>query len=462
MVSMTNDINLTLEGGVEGGITVEKDGSVFSDVGRLEFGDQGNISLSATETSNGIVELVFDTAGSNVFDYLELNAATATVKFIGRESDLPSASNGVRTLEDNTVYYFTGIVTTSDELELGNPSPLVGAHGGTSGIIYDGGGTMLTGADDHFFARDMLFSAPGGTVFDLTATQAYEILVESCSFADPLGMGDISSLGTIDGYRVPSFKGCNFEDFSDGLTFTGTPEKVFFETSPFRTVSSSGVTILEFDSSFEADIIDITDCYIKGVQSDTVVVRVDANAIINDVFQYRGVTHDSSVTKSNILTDAAGIGAVGYRIKDSYPLRDSGVTTSMYSTSSTAETVSGSGSSLTEITVPTDITNTERTSLSSNGIVQYDGKKDTNVRVTYSLSASGSNTEVRLVLFKNGTGITPAERAASRSTISNNSTPGSISVTDTVSMTTGDTLSAAIENIGGSGDIDVEDVSLVI
>lgn len=459
---MTNDINLTLEGGIEGGITVENDGTVFSNVGRLEFGDQDDLGITATETSDGIVELVFANTATNIFEYLELDAATADIEFVGRESDLPSASNGVRTLEDNTVYYFTGTITTSDRIELGNPSPLVGAHGGTSGLVCTDGGVMLSGADDHFFARDMFFSAPGGKLFSLSATQAYEMLVESCSFADPLSMGNISNLGTIDGYRVPSFKGCNFEDFDTGLTFTGTPEKVFFEGTPFRTISDSGVTILEFDSGFETDIVDITDCYVKAVQSDTQVIRVDSLATINDIFQYRGITHDSSVTESNILTDAAGIEAVGYRVSDSYPLRDSDVTSSMYSTSSTPETVSGSGSSLTQITVPTNIANAERTSLSSDGVVQYDGKKDANARVTYRVSVSGSNTEARLTLFKNGSGLQPAERATSRTTISNNSSAAELTVSETVAMATGDTLSAGIENIGGSTDLDVEDVSLVI
>ena len=370
--------------------------------------------------------------------------------------DLPSPTNGTHTLEDNTAYVFNGFVTSPYGLELGTATPLIGRHGSIDGFIHTGQNTALVGTDAGFFARDLYFHAPGGTMFDLTATQSTEMLVESCSFSDAAGLGEIASLGTIDGYRVPSFKGVNFENFASGLTFDGTPDKIFFEGCPFRGVTASNVTIVTFASTLDVDIAKLsTDCYIKDVQSDTVVV--DAQSQPNEYFKYINVDHDSTVTKSNILTGTVGAQAVGTVVTDSFPLADSEVTGELDLDSST--TVTGSGAAPAQVVGTTTLNNAERTSTPSNGVIQYDGKPDEKTIIHINASVSGANTEYAVYVGRNGS---PISRSRALGFLANSSSPTGTTALAELKLVQGDTVSAYIENVGGTKDLTVETLAITV
>lgn len=377
---------------------------------------------------------------------------TENVTHVTTETDLPTPSSGTITLE-NRVYKVDGYVSLTNNLDISNSPVFVGNHGGADGLIYVGTGDMLTGTDGAFFARDLLFSAPGGTIFNISGDTSTEILVESCSFADPAGMGNLASLGTIDGFRVPSFKGCNFEDFAAGLTLTGASDKIFFSECPFREVDAASVTILDFDSGCNTDIVDIVDCYVKGVQSDTTVINVDASATISEVFQYRGTTHDPTVTKSNILTGAVGVAELGTKTLGAFPLRDSTVGGSLGLDS--AGVVTGSGAGPTRIgsanvtTTPADL---ERMSESAEGQLQYDAEYDETVRVEAHVAALGANTTFNIKIGKNGSPIAASEV---RGLLSNASDAETISTSAKVELTNGDTVSVFLEDDGGSTDLTV-------
>jgi len=384
---------------------------------------------------------------------------TENVTHVTGERDLPGSVGSTHTLE-NRVYKVDGFVTITGNLDISNTPVLVGNHGGADGFIYTGAGDMITGTNGGFFARDLTFDAPGGTMFNISGDQTTEMLVESCNFADPANLGNLNSLGTIEGYRVPSFKGCNFEDFDTGLTFTGTPDKVFFSESPFRGVTESNVTILTFDSNLDTDIVDITDCYVKSVQSDTEVIRVETGALPSEIFQYRGTTHDTSVTKSNILNGEVGEGEVGTKTLGCFPLRDSTVGGALGL--ETTGTVTGSGAGATRIgsaNVTTITENLERLSESAEGQLQYDARFDESVTVSATAGGLGANTTFSIYIAKNGS-IIQASRA--RGLLSNASDAETLSTGAKVELTTGDTVSAFIENDGGSTDLDVGSYTLVV
>lgn len=364
---------------------------------------------------------------------------------------LPDAAGGTRTLEDQTAYWFNGFVTSTTPIELGTQTPLIGSHGATDGFIYTGAsGAALRGTNAGLFIANLTVSAPGAEALDVSGDTSTEMLVESANFGDPAGFGNFTSLGTIDGFRVPSFKGTNFEDFDAGLTFTGTSDKIFFSESPFRAVTASGVTILEFDAACDTDIVDITDCYVKGVQADTDVIRVDASATIADIFQYRGVTHDTTVTKSNILTGAASVQQVGYRVEGSYPLSDSAVIGELALDTPTETTIS-TQDTYTAVTGPTSLGNeTERVTQSSNGVLQYNGKKEVKVQITVSASVEGtSNEEYTVAIAKNGT-VEPTSEADLEGT---GNSPVNVGPTGVEDLSTGDTISIQVRNNSGTGNI---------
>ena len=377
-------------------------------------------------------------------------------KVVNDSSDLPAATNGTHTLE-NKVYWFDGFVTSPYGLDISNSPTLLGRHGANDGFIHTGQATAITGTNGGFYARNAYFHAPGGTLFDLTADQTTEMLVESCAFSDAAGIGQIASLGTITGYRVPTFKGVNIEDFAGGLTFDGEPDKILISNTPLRTVTATGVQILQFAPTLNVDIVQLKGNYVKEVQSDTEVVYVDPSATITDVFQYVNNTHDSSVSESNILTGAAAVRAIGYRVNESYPLPDSGVAGEL--DLNTLTTVTGSGASPTQITGPTTLSNPERVSMPADGVLQYDGQKTVKEVVNANVIVSGANTEFSVWMAKNGSIISRTETLGF---LPNASNPVGVVAVATLSLETGDELSLYLENTGGSADLDVEKLALTV
>jgi hypothetical protein len=336
------------------------------------------------------------------------------------------------------------------------------------GFIHTGTQTAITGTDGGFFARELYFHAPGGTMFDLTADQSTEMLVESCAFSDAAGLGQIASLGTFDGYRVPTFKGVNFEDFAAGLTFTGTPEKVFIEGCPLRTVTASGVTIFTFDSSLTTDIIDMPNNYVKEVQSDTVVIDVDPSATINRIFQYRGNTHDATVTEANILTGQAGVDAVGFRVSDSFPLPNTKAFIDYTLDSSTTVTINTQAASKTDGADYERVsgTTTERASgkfTHGNNLATYEGRRDRIAELQAVLSVgTGTKDVVAAAWFRNGSLVpgTPVriEMSQQGGGVAKPLIPSGVAQ----NIDTNDEFDVRVANLGSTTDIDVGELAAKI
>lgn len=162
-------------------------------------------------------------------------------RIVSQTSDLPFNSNtGEHELEDGTVYRFDGFVTSTSPIQLAPNSPLVGGHAGVDGFIHTGGGTAIKGTDSNVFMRNMYGHAPGGTLFDVSGNTTTETLIQSCSFSDAAGLGNMADLGMFAGFRVPTFKSCNFENFDSGLVFDSNgngngPVKVLLDGGPLET-----------------------------------------------------------------------------------------------------------------------------------------------------------------------------------------------------------------------------------
>jgi hypothetical protein len=270
--------------------------------------------------------------------------------------------------------------------------------------------TAIRGENVPVFIDSMYIHAPNGTLFDLTGEITDETLITQSAFSDAAGLGNISSLGTFDGFRVPTIKGCNFEDFDGGLTFTGTCDKIFIRGSPFRGVTASNVTILELASGLDVDLVDLPNNYVKDVQTDTEVLRVDASATISDQLQYRGTIHDTGVTEDNILVGDADRLKEPYWVSDAYPLPDTKAFASYDSTETGATTtISQQASSKTDegAYVPVDVVTTMRASARfsevSDNLVSYDGSRDVNVELDADIAAgTGAEETLAVAFFRDG------------------------------------------------------------
>ncbi|MFO7883107.1 MAG: hypothetical protein R6U52_11305 [Kosmotogaceae bacterium] len=385
---------------------------------------------------------------------------TDNIVQVESEDDLPSPSGGKIQLKNNTVYYFKGFVTSNNTLVLGNPSPIVGSHGATDGFIHTGGQTAIEGQGSPFFLRNMYVHSPGGTLLNISADNSTEFLVQSSAFSDAAGFGNIADLGTIDGFRVPTIKSSSIEEFDSGFTFTGTCNKVFIADSPFRSVNSGNVTVITFDDNFDTKIVDMVDNYFKAMQQDTKIVNERSGAEISDIFQYRGNTHGNTVNKSNILVGSAGVEEVNYRVRDSYPLRDSSISGIVVSNITDPQTITGSGTSWQTVDIPSQIYNAERTRQVDNSTLQYIGKRDVGAELTARVVVTGvGSDDIRTRLVKNNESLTGINGFGS--TFNSNSFT-TIAVTESKYLERYDNTSIQIQNFGGTSDVDVRELSISI
>lgn len=426
-------------------------------VGRLVVGNQKELKYDPTLGFLVVNE-------QKLGDRIRVNT-----KIVSDNSELPPVSNGRHQLVDNTVYLFDGIVQSDYGLEYGSITPTIGMFGATDGFICTGGGPALYSRGNPFFMKDMYTHAPGGQLMDLQADSSTEFLCYFSSFSDAVGFGNIANIGVIDGFRVPTFTSVNMEEFDSGLTLTGQSNKVFINSCPIRNISSSGVTILSFDSNFSTSIVDIAQTFFKNVQSDTEIVNVDPSAIISDIFQYRGTTHDSTVTKSNILTGDAGEEKVGYRITDSYPLSDSGVAGAMSFNSLSTISISSQAtdeydeSAYVPISGSFTASQEERMTVdATNQTFTYDGKRDARLSIEASISAgTGNSDRVAMGIFRNGSlvdrSVVVLQMTGTAGGVDKiiNSILFSEAVTD-------DTFQVKLANLDSTTDIDVKNCNIQV
>lgn len=388
-------------------------------------------------------------------------------RIVSQPSDLPYDSTaGEHILEDNTVYRFDGFVSSSNPIRLGNNTPLIGNHAGTDGFIHTGGSDAIRGNNKNVLMRNLYCHAPGGTIFNVNGDVSKDLLIESASFSDAAGIGNIADLGTIGGFRVPTFKGNNFESFDSGMTFSDNggndlPDKVFVSACPFRNVSASGVTCLTFGTEIGIGIVDIGDCYFKEFQSDTEIARVETGATPTQVFQYRGNTHDSTVTKDNILTGEAGSNVVGYSVQNSAPLPNSSAVAEVSNTDSVTTTISTTGNWKRLANGITLSGASERFSTTATtGQFEYVGRIQRKGTASASLTVTGGNgTSYSLAFAVNGS-VRP--ETTNTFTAQGTNSPVNVALSGVASIQKNDTLSLFVRNNDDTNDFTADSFNISV
>lgn len=258
------------------------------------------------------------TSGSNRLNYVLVKTA----------SDLPAAVAGVRQLADNTLYEINGTVVLSDTLNLGTNSMIIGTHLGTDILVYTGVGNFITGTNKTFFMEKIIIVASTGTAVNVTGDLTTEFLWSL------VGINSTNTLGTISGFRVPTFLSCNFDTYTNGLTFTGTMNKIYFDGTPFRNGAAGSVGIY-FDANFESEIIDIQASYWKTPNATATAIRFDAGAVLTGYGLLRGNSFLGPTTP------LVGFGpqTLKWDFKNNTPIRDSRIVGDMYLQGNTTATV---------------------------------------------------------------------------------------------------------------------------
>lgn len=413
-----------------------------------------SLRIAKVDTSTGTITQLNRTSGATFSDLI--TGRINNIEQISGQADLPEPTNGTITLETATGYKPNGFVfvDTPFHLQDGQPAPFLGSSGGLDGFVYTGGGTMIQGSGP-LFMDDIYMHAPGGTLFGVAADSETEMYIKDTSFSDAVNQGDMASLGVIDGYRVQTFKGVNFENFQEGITLTGPTSKSFFEGCPIRNITSSGVTIIQTDTDYQGELLKVsTDCYIKNVQSDTEVVRVPAGGEPSNYFKYYNVDHpDGTVTKDNILNGEIGVDQTGTIVRNCYPLADSAVVGEMHNDNPSETVTISTADTWYDLTIPSTLDTAERLIKAADGKMEHTGTRDKRVQGALNLSFYGANGDVyQFAIAHNGHVHTPhTSSIEARGTQSN----VTITVNSVEVLVNGDTLGLQVKNQDNANDLTV-------
>lgn len=180
----------------------------------------------------------------------------------------------------------------------------------------------------------------------------------------------------------------------------------------------------------------------------------------SETFQYRGNTHDASITKSNILNGAAGLDKVRYNVNDSPPLRDSGVSiqwsldntnTTTINTVGTFEKVQGAGTT-------SDSERMQETA--TDGEFEYVGGNDIRAQLEANISFTGANgDEYAFAFTQNGT-------IQSNTSITveagGQNAPKNVSVSGLETVSNGNTFAVYVANEDNTNDVTVENYTFTL
>lgn len=377
-------------------------------------------------------------------------------KVVRDASDLPDPVNGFHELESEKIYRFSDEVHSDAGIDIGNNTiPLLGSHREHSWFVHTGEGTAIKGSGD-IILNQLGVSAPNGTIFDIGGNPDSEFILNGVYIGvdDRLDVtGTIADLGTVDSFRGPELRVAGIRDFDSGLTFTGNYGRIYLEAK-IRDIIADNVTCFEFTDTVSMASADIANCDFTDVQSDTVLFYVDPGATIDDIFNYRGNTHDTStVTKSNILTGAADLTQDPYWVSDSHPLRESGVVGELHLDSETVTTISSQNTWYEVTGTTTEGNETERVTGDGNGRAKYIGDRDVVADVSIPTSWFGSNGDVyEFGLGKNGTiepnSVLPVQGGGQNA--NKFVAPGG-----SEDLVTDDTISLMVRNTSGTNDVTI-------
>lgn len=224
--------------------------------------------------------------------------------------DLPDPVDGVIELEPMTSYKFNDIVILEETVKLGYGSPIVASDPFNGGLIHTGGGNAIEADDVPVWITDAIISAPGGTVFDIRGQKDKDMKIDRAQVADPIGMGNMESLGTVEGMRVPVFDGCNFENADDGLHFKGESDKIYVRGTPFRNIG--GASAIYIEENVTSEYIKIDNCFFRNLDAGTAAISVanplsatDEGKIINNDFAVPIGDEITGVDRGNVRWEFA-------------------------------------------------------------------------------------------------------------------------------------------------------------
>lgn len=403
--------------------------------------------------ANGLV--VYDTDLSLLYFYngtawSEINSQRTNYVLVKSEADFPAPAAGVITLDASTLYEINGTVILNNSINL-NGAYVIGVDTNEDKLVRVGG-TIFSGNNGGSI-RNLILSAPGGTVFNINASSGTDrnLIIQNSIIANS------GSVGTLNGF---------FMIFSNIVQYTGNSSGIIYKNITKLLLSNQGwfpdnsgtfetltgtFTLLQKVGGFAEVPAGATGLDITGIGAILV------SAMIQSV-EYSGagtrIAGSSPWTGFNFNkdwhVDGSGIPVEKDDVASGNIFYNGPITTGFLQTVINGNKFNLSGDSNSNTTTAVKLF---RMSSPVSNRLQYDGKEKRIFQINASMSVRGNNLNGFYAFFivKNGNSAASLDETATLMRVNNTADITPISITGTVEMSPGDFVEIWGQRLTGSG-----------
>lgn len=379
----------------------------------------------------------------NQLDTIKAPAASNTV-YVASLSDFPAPVAGNITLSANTIYRIIAQVSIgTNTLTMGAGTVINGLSAEVDVLTYTGTGAMINATNNSIQIDQVGLSAPNGSVFAITGTNAERFhLIYS-------NVRNFKNLGTISNINDFNVSGCDFRNGTGtGFLLSGTVNHIEWLNN---TINNNAGKTLDIDSTTFTDaLINGNSFGVSGGQTG-----ISAGAY----------TAGSQILITSNTFSGGGTYVTGLDISDIHVVRlanggidNTQITGECYlSANATSTTITVAGTYYKAAGTSTSGNNSQFTA--TNNRITYNGLK-TNlflVNCSASLSCGTPNQTLGCILAKNGSTIAGSEQEIRVSSASQSSNGNAKSI---VSLSTGDYVELWVTNKTATNAVTVEYMNL--
>ena len=372
---------------------------------------------------------------------------------VKEKADLPAPVGGVITLNFNVDYEINGAIDlVADVIEGNGQNVVYGLNNETDRIITNSANPLFSVTDGRLRLRDLEFENPSGPVINLTDTGG-----DSSSFSlTGCLTRNIGSLGTIADVSSVDISNNVFIDPGNGINFSGSGIIANF-TNNITTVDTPGTLIDLLTAIFDA--VNINGNYLRASVATTFIDAEADSANITATGQGSIVNNITIGTTPNVV--GLTTGDLRWEIGANNTLPDSINSASLFMADNvTSTTIAAIAVDVKVAGTTTFNTDTSRFEMPSNNTLRYLGRKQLQLNLTYSVSASRTSGSGNLLftftIYKNGSPLSGAQQ-----TLELDSRERSLTIIASDSASTNDEYELFVRNEDSTGDVTVSDLTLV-
>lgn len=375
---------------------------------------------------------------------------------VNQESDFPSASGGVITLEDNTNYIISAAVSTANRFVLGKNNAITANNEFSPTLTYTGTGTMFTGTNVTFTMDRVNLDAPTGDIFNLSKTDPTKnVYVILTNFA----VNRCLTFATVNDIDVFDVVNSKVFDCTKGIVASGSTYWDIFSLTRFFIASTSASFIgvdLGTSTHQTLELIDLIvrapagAIALKGAAASANLTTGNLATVTNCEFS-GGLTPLDTIANSDIRWDFKGNTGIADTISDALLGFDGNATETVITVTSTPVKVNA-------VWVLEDA---KKFTTDTTGRATYKGERGAHLPVDISLgvlAAGGGSKDVKIYIAKNGSVISNTGRTVQTS----GSVPRTISIPWQLTFAENDYIEIYIANTSDTTNIIVQNAVMRI